>query len=147
MGLAIRQALVYCSLQIGAAMTPPSEGDAAVPMPAKPTPGPWIVSDAVNDIDGKDVKGFRVTTSDGLTIMDALNSDFIEVTEELPSDIDDCTRYFDWQSLANARLMAAAPEMLAVLQSVAHLKGMPDQIRDDIARAIVKATTRSPYVD
>lgn len=85
---------------------------------AKPTPGPWIVSDTTNEIDGMDVRSFTVTTREGKVIMDALNSDVIEITSELPTDCDDYTRYYDWQSLANARLMAAAPELYNALSAL-----------------------------
>lgn len=116
------------------------------PMTAtKPTPGPWIVSDVSNRIDGYgDVRSFAVTDSSGHVIMDAINSDVIVITAEGGSEPDDDIRHYDWQSLANARLMAAAPEMLSALQTVARLKSLPDPVRKEVERAIVFATTRRP---
>lgn len=71
-------------------------------MSSKHTPGPWAVHDHPTD---PNQFGHHVTTVDGLTIC--------SVTYQLPSGtahgVEEATR------VANARLIAAAPELLAIV--------------------------------
>ncbi|HEY8331537.1 MAG TPA: hypothetical protein VIO83_09455 [Pseudomonas sp.] len=72
-------------------------------MSSKHTPGPWAVHDHPTD---PYQYGHHVTTEDGLTICSVT----YQLPVSTPHGVEEATR------VANARLIAAAPELLAELQ-------------------------------
>jgi len=89
-------------------------------MNAQHTPGPWKLSDA----------GDSITAPSGARIAELL----------IVHDAPDRIRQFD----ANARLISAAPDLLAALQLVYSNAGeSPEWIRARIGQAIAKAEGRA----
>lgn len=70
------------------------------------TPGPWVVHQRPNE---PIEYGHHVTTADGLTVC--------SVTYQLPESVDG--KVVEARRIANARLIAAAPELLEALGTLA----------------------------
>lgn len=76
----------------------------------KPTPGPWEIEDDSQRIDGiGDVRMYRVVTPDGATVAELSNACCNEIVYEDDGEGSGC--HYDLQTMANATLIAAAPEM------------------------------------
>lgn len=85
------------------------------------TPGPWRVYDADD---------FIVAAGDGFSICDCQPGNPFDVTNA--------------QAVANARLIAAAPEMLEMLRHVVESGGVISQSElSDLAEMIIKAEVSS----
>ncbi|HFF6210396.1 hypothetical protein ACSMEB_08310 [Stenotrophomonas maltophilia] len=107
-------------------------------MSSKHTPGPWAVHDHPTD---PNQFGHHVTTVDGLTIC--------SVTYQLP--VQTAKGAKEATRVANARLIAAAPELLAALVKAERLfreigfiaaadSARPESLWNEINNAIAKAT-------
>ncbi len=76
----------------------------------KPTPGPWEIEDDSQRIDGiGDVRMYRVVAQSGAVIAEFSNAGCNEIVYEDDGEGDG--RHCDRQAMANATLIAAAPEM------------------------------------
>lgn len=96
-------------------------------MSSKHTPGPWAVHDHPTD---PNQFGHHVTTVDGLTIC--------SVTYQLP--VQTAKGAKEATRVANARLIAAAPELLEALQRIVDAVD-PESIGwNEAVAAIAKAT-------
>ena len=84
----------------------------------KHTPGPWTVAG---------VSPFNVLSSDGRMIVNTGRDGSHQTSIKPPED------------LANARLIAAAPELLAVLEG--YVRTYPNNTRADYARAVIGKAT------
>lgn len=83
----------------------------------KPTPGPWETDDDSQRIDGiGTVHMFRVVAPDGAVVAEFSNAGCNEITYD--DDGEGCGRHYDFQAMANANLIAAAPDLYAVLNSI-----------------------------
>ena len=88
---------------------------------SKHTPGPWQTDQAEHDAPYQDI---RIHAGKG-----SICSVWID---------DAPLHDYNAEQRANARLIAAAPELLEALRTaVDHLEGMPDQ--EDVAACVVKA--------
>jgi hypothetical protein len=76
----------------------------------KPTPGPWEIDDDSQRIDGiGDVRMYRVVAQNGAVVAEFSNAGCNEIVYE--DDGEGAGRHCDRQAMANATLIAAAPEM------------------------------------
>ncbi len=76
----------------------------------KPTSGPWEIEDDSQRIDGFGaVRMYRVVAPDGAVVAEFSNATCSEIVYE--DDSDGLGRHYDYQAMANATLIAAAPEM------------------------------------
>ncbi len=79
-----------------------------------PTPGPWEIDDDSQRIDGIGlVRMYRVVAADGTTVAEFSNAGCNEIIYE--DDGEGSGSHYDLQAMANARLIAAAPEMVAAI--------------------------------
>lgn len=80
----------------------------------KPTPGPWEVEDDSQRIDGfGDVRMYRVVNQSGAVVAEFSNAGCNEIVYE--DDGEGAGVHYDEQAMANARLIAAAPDLVAAL--------------------------------
>lgn len=98
------------------------------------TPGPWVVHDHPTD---PYQYGHHVTTADGLTVCSVT----YQLPVSTPHGVEEATR------VANARLIASAPEMLQALQMAESVyrnncvnHGEPSSVLDAMQEVISKAT-------
>lgn len=88
-------------------------------MTAKHTPGPWVMASAQSS-----VVGWPVTSSTGRVIC---NINYVHHSVNDPAVPGD--RAFNAESKANARLIAAAPDMLPIVRAVAAI-WLADEVED-----------------
>lgn len=80
----------------------------------KPTPGPWEIDDDSQRIDGIGaVRMYRVVAPSGAVVVEFSNSGCNEIVYE--DDGEGCGVHYDEQAMANAALIAAAPELYEAL--------------------------------
>jgi hypothetical protein len=113
-------------------------------MSAKHTPGPWHVDSTHNEGEygsGPDThsgfKSFVVFDDDGRSLFDSTNSEATEVAEAFDED---SFHAWDAVGLANLTLAAAAPELLAFVESSLAdftAAGTTDSPREAEARALI----------
>jgi len=96
-------------------------------MTSKHTPGPWAVHDHPTD---PYQYGHHVTTEDGLTICSVT----YQLPVNTPHGVEEATR------VANARLIAAAPELLEALQTLVDAVDPESTGWSEAVAAIAKAT-------
>jgi len=101
-------------------------------MNAQHTPGPWEIGD--RDIYGAD--GFAVAEFDGVFI--ARNAD----PAKHPSEPGQCVDRSPDEVSANARLIAAAPELLEALEAVDSEVRLDGRLQDLVNAALAKAIVR-----
>lgn len=78
----------------------------------KPTPGPWELDDDSQRIDGIGaVRMQRVVAPNGAVVAEFSNATCNEIVYEDDGEGAGC--HYDEQAIANARLIAAAPDLLA----------------------------------
>ena len=76
----------------------------------KPTPGPWETDDDSQRIDGiGEVHAYRVLAPNGAVVAEFSNAGCNEIVYE--DDGEGAGGHYDRQAMANATLIAAAPEM------------------------------------
>lgn len=79
------------------------------------TPGPWEIDDDEQRIDGIGrVHMHRVVAPDGSVVVEFSNSGCNEIVYE--DDGEGGGRHYDYQAMANAKVIAASPEMYAALE-------------------------------
>lgn len=79
------------------------------------TPGPWAIDDADQRIDGiGTVHMYQVVDPKGSVVVEFSNSGCSEIVYE--DDGEGGGRHYDYQAMANAKLIAASPEMYAALE-------------------------------
>ena len=82
-----------------------------------PTPGPWEIDDDSQRIDGiGTVCMFRVVAPNGAVVAEFSNAGCSEIVYE--DDGEGAGRHYDLQAMANANLIAAAPDLYAVLATL-----------------------------
>jgi hypothetical protein len=106
------------------------------------TPGPWIITEEKpSGTDPLDLGGYRINGDGGRIEQIAFvwHASMRYLSDE---------KFGSERGLADAKLIAAAPEMLAALQKVApflkHGNDAEGRLRAIIDKAIVFATTRLP---
>jgi len=83
----------------------------------KPTPGPWELDDDHQRIDGYGtVVMHRVIAQDGSVVAEFSNANCNEIAYE--DDGAGTGRHYDFQAMANATLIAAAPDLYAALAEI-----------------------------
>ena len=83
----------------------------------KPTPGPWEIDYDSQRIDGIGaVRMFRVVTSTGDVVAEFSNAGCNEVVYE--DDGEGGGHHYDLQAMANATLIAAAPDMADAIEAL-----------------------------
>lgn len=83
----------------------------------KPTPGPWEIDDDSQRIDGIGaVRMYRVVAPSGAVVVEFSNSGCNEIVYE--DDGEGCGVHYDEQAMANATLIAAAPELYDALHAL-----------------------------
>lgn len=79
------------------------------------TPGPWEIDDDDQRIDGiGTVHMYRVVDPRGDVVVEFSNSGCSEIVYE--GDGEDGGKHYDYQVMANAKVIAASPEMYAALE-------------------------------
>lgn len=82
----------------------------------KPTPGPWYLDDDSQRIDGiGTVRMYRVVALDGAVVAEFSNAGCNQIVYE--DDGEGAGAHHDEQAMANAALIAAAPDLLAAVDS------------------------------
>lgn len=83
----------------------------------KPTPGPWeIVDDSQRIDDIGDVRMYRVVAPNGDVVAEFSNAGCNEIVYE--GDGEGTGSHYDFQAMANANLIAAAPDLYSVLDAL-----------------------------
>lgn len=83
----------------------------------KPTPGPWELDDDRQHIDGFGVVVMhRVVAPDGRVVVEFSNAGCNEIVYE--DDGEGAGRHYDQQAMANATLIAAAPDLEIALDDL-----------------------------
>ena len=101
----------------------------------KPTPGPWEINDDSQRIDGLgDVRMYRVLAPNGDVVAEFSNTGCSEIVYE-------AGRHYDFLAMANATLIAAAPDMYAVLSRL--LDHKEPFVADDVAAAAKAALAKA----
>jgi hypothetical protein len=83
----------------------------------KPTPGPWELDDDEQHIDGIGrVHMHRVVAPNGAVVVEFSNTGCSEIIYD--DDGEGTGRHYDLQAMANAHLIAAAPDILEALEKI-----------------------------
>lgn len=83
----------------------------------KPTSGPWEIQDDSHDVDGVGrVNLYRVVAPNGDVVAEFSNAGCNEIVFE--DDPDYGGDHYDYQAMSNATLIAAAPDLYAVLDAL-----------------------------
>lgn len=107
----------------------------------KPTPGPWEVEDDSQRIDGiGTVRMYRVVAPNAAVVVEFSNTDCSEIVYE--DDSDGLGRHYDYQAMANAQLIAAAPDLYRVLYEMLDVASPFDAERTSLAAKAALAKAR-----
>lgn len=107
----------------------------------KPTPGPWEIDDDSQRIDGiGDVRMYRVVAQNGAVVAEFSNAGCNEIVYEDDGEGTGC--HYDLQAIANANLIAAAPDLYAVVNALVDFKVPFDAEAHSIAAKAALAKAR-----
>ena len=107
----------------------------------KPTPGPWEIDDDSQRIDGiGDVRMYRVVAQNGAVVAEFSNAGCNEILYEDDGEATVC--HYDLQAIANANLIAAAPDLYAVVNALVDFKVPFDAEAHSIAAKAALAKAR-----
>lgn len=110
----------------------------------KPTPGPWALDDDEQRIDGIGrVHMHRVVAPNGAVVVEFSNTGCSEIVYD--DDGEGTGRHYDDQAMANATLIAAAPDLYQALAGLLHQEEHGDNALDftDAKAALAKARGES----
>lgn len=111
----------------------------------KPTPGPWEIDDDSQRIDGIGaVRMYRVTAPSGDVVAEFSNAGCNWIVYE--DDGEGTGVHYDEQAMANARLIAASPDMFEALEAMLAASDPADEYAAETKAKAALAKARGDVV-